>query len=256
MHLVCRARCLIAITLISATMVTGVCEAESELTYPQDEPTDTVNIVAYKNPDRRPYKAFIRAMEANEQFKALAPKANVNFQLVPLLDKGRDLKNIRLRFVGANADLPILLSEHGLFRLEKSFEKDADNAELIVSAKSGATKFNVSVRTPELPENERRLGDLRLECEMEWAMNKEDLPFVMRTVFALGGGLCHSSNIAVTFLEIKRFKAIWLVDSSRKVNIYRGKSESRYVPPIYDQSWGNETKLVFEYDDEVITSSR
>lgn len=256
MNLVCRARCLIVITLISATMIADVCGAESELTYLEDEPTDTVNIVAYKNPDRRPYMAFIRAMEANEQFKALAPMAKVNFQLVSLLEKGRDFKNIHLRFVGTNLDLPILLSEHGLFRLEKSFEKEADNAELIVFAKSGTTKFKVSVRTPEIPANERRLGDLRLECEMEWAMNKGDLPFVMRAAFALGGGLCHSNKITVSFLETKKFKAIWLVDSSRKVSIYSGKSESRYVPPIYDLSWGNEAKLVFEYDDEVITSSR
>jgi hypothetical protein len=78
----------------------------------------------------------------------------------------------------------------------------------------------------------------------------------MRTVFSLGGGLCHSSKIGVTFLEMKKFKTIWLVDSSRKVSIYSGKGVNRYVPPIYDQSWGNEAKLVFEYDDEVITSSR
>lgn len=256
MKLACITKCLKFIALISVTTMVGVCKAEAGLSYVEGEPTDTINIVAYKNPDRRPYKAFIRAMESNEKFKTLAPMASVNFQLVSLLDKGLDFQNIRLRFVGENVNVPIVLSENGLFHIEKNFEKDADNAELIVSVKSGTSKFTSSVRTPALPSNERRLGDLRLECEMNWAMTKEDLPFVMKAAFALGGGLCHSSKIAVSFSEPKRFKTIWLVDSDRKLKIFGGQSGNRYAPPLHDQSWGDDAKLVFEYDDEVIAGSQ
>ena len=256
MKLACIAKCLKFIALISVATMVVVCRAETEPSHVEDEPIGTVNIVAYKNPDRRPYKAFIRAMESNEKFKALAPIANVNFQIVPLLGNGLDFQNIRLRVVGGNVDAPIFLSEKGLFHLEKNFEKDDGNAELIVSVKSGTIKFISSVRTPELPTNERRLGDLRLECEMNWAMTKEDLPFVMKAAFALGGGFCHSSKIAVSFSESKKFKTVWLIDSDRKLKIFGGRSGNHYIPPLYDQSWGDDAKLVFEYDGEVIAGSQ
>ena len=250
------ARCLKVVCIIFFVTITGFCSAELVPNNLQDEAANTVNVAAYKNPDRRSYKVFIRGMEAAEKLKDLAPTAIIHFQLTTKEKSEPSTQKIGLRFVAENVDIPIALTDDGLFVLDKILEKDANNAELIVNAKPSTTNFWPSVRTPELPINERRLGDLRLECEMEWAMFKEDGPFIIKATFTLGGGLCHSSKISVSSSEVRKLKAAWLVEADRKLPLSLSASGKNYYPPLYDQSWGHNTRIVFEYEDETIKDSR
>ena len=51
------------------------------------------------------------------------------------------------------------------------------NSELELNRKRRAYRIAPDIRTPGLPVNQRRLGDLRLECKVMIAIAKEEIPF-------------------------------------------------------------------------------
>lgn len=213
----------------------------------QEESTPQVEILAIKNPDRLPAKSFLNALDVREKYRSLAPDAAIGFRLTPIPKSEIKLSTLRLRFISANNETPIEINDLGYFTVDKNVLKNDSDAEFVVSAKSGSTRFRSVVRSQHLQENEKRMGDLRLQCEMNWALLKDDAPLLMRTAFSLAGGLCHSKKIAVSYVEDKQFVSISIEEGERKIALYRGDSTDHYVPPLYDQSWGNDAKLIFEY---------
>ncbi len=214
----------------------------SNIATAQTAPEQEVNIVGFKHPERRSYQSFVRALSAAERYNALAPQAELGFQLLSK-PAGKDLT---LRLVGNAAELPIPLDPQGYFHLEKQPAIDDDKADLVASAKAGAASFKPSARTPGLPPSTRRLGDLRLECEMLWALDKDELPFLIRSTFQLAGGLCHSGKIEVSFHEPVKLRSATLIEADRTLKLQVQAGRRGYVVPVHDQSWSNEARVVLE----------
>lgn len=213
----------------------------------QEESTPQVEILAIKNPDRLSARSFLNALDAREKYRSLAPDAAIGFRLTPKQRSEIKLSTLSLRFISTDNETPIEITDRGYFTVDKNVLKNNGDAEFVVSAKSGSTKFSSVVRSQHLQENEKRMGDLRLQCEMDWALIKDDAPLLIRTTFSLAGGLCHSKKIAVSYVEDKQFVSISIEEGERKIALYRGGSTDHYAPPLYDQSWGNDAKLIFEY---------
>ncbi|MYM97034.1 hypothetical protein [Duganella vulcania] len=214
----------------------------SNLATAQTAPEQEVNIVGFKNPEHKSYQSFVRALSVAERFKELAPQADPGFRLLSK-PPGKDLT---LRLVGNAAEQPIALDPQGYFHLEKKPAIDDGRADLVVSAKAGAAAFKPSVRTPGLPPSTRRLGDLRMECEMLWVLDKDDMPFLIRSTFQLAGGLCHSGKIAVDFPEPLKLRSATLVEADRTLKLPLQADRHGYIAPVHDKSWSNEARVVFE----------
>ena len=68
----------------------------------------------------------------------------------------------------------------GLLTVQRSQAAYDADATFILNRKNGLYTGHPEVRTAGLPDNVRRLGDLRLECRVTIAIVKEQMPFMAR----------------------------------------------------------------------------
>jgi len=114
----------------------------------------------------------------------------------------------------------------------------------VLGAKRRAVRVWPHVRTPGLAPNQRRLGDLRLECRVLVAVGKEEAPFY---IVALGNAVMLTSDWC-SFLKDKErswpasaehtLAAATLHEGERRLALrVQGK---RFMVPLSDASWSNE----------------
>ncbi|GGY21721.1 hypothetical protein [Paludibacterium paludis] len=104
--------------------------------------------------DSRPYETLRRAGEVFNAFHRLAPEAVLRYRLHSL--SGR----LELYAHGFAGKLSVPLDKDRGFTLPPGAKQQT----VITNRPSGSVQWRVDVRTPGLPADTRRLGDLRLEC--------------------------------------------------------------------------------------------
>ena len=99
--------------------------------------------------------------------------------------------------------------------------------------------------------NMRRLGDLRLECEVRSAIAKADMNFVFRSAIAaatLGRGVCQSAHMQMGFFAGKKIKDLTLVSGTRRQALTRFAGP-HYFPPVWDKSWPDDSLIEFRFEE-------
>jgi hypothetical protein len=74
------------------------------------------------------------------------------------------MDGISLRIVGETVAMPVAVSPDHTFTLPRDRRLLDENAIVVPNRKAGSLTWRTDIRTPALPPNARRLGDLRLEC--------------------------------------------------------------------------------------------
>ncbi len=98
------------------------------------------------------------------------------------------------------------------------------------------------VRSPQLAPNQRRLGDLRLECEMFWAFKYDDAPFVARNVVRALGGPCTTKKVSINFpADYMGLKSATLVHGELRLVLP--------LAPLSDQKLSNDAIILLEYEE-------
>jgi len=103
-----------------------------------------------------------------------------------------------------------------------------------------------------VPAGARRLGDLRLECELNWALVRDDQSLVRRAMAASLGGFCSSRLIAIGFRSPYVIAAVTLSAGERRLTLPASSVRNNgwgYVVPLHDRSWPDDTRIVFTADD-------
>lgn len=59
-----------------------------------------------------------------------------------------------------------------------------EDADLVTNRKKDTYRWQASVRSDDVPPGMRRLGDLRLQCQVGIAIAKKETPFLLRTLVA------------------------------------------------------------------------
>ncbi len=142
----------------------------------KDEP-DTIHVKALRNPEIRKYKAILAGLDTFDRHHALAPKvAELRFRLQQRRGAGLP-EQPQVRIEG-NGDfvLPLALDAHHRFTVPRSEAALDAEGELVLNQKRRLYQIMPEVRTPGLPDNVRRLGDLRLECKVMIGIAKEEIP--------------------------------------------------------------------------------
>jgi hypothetical protein len=114
------------------------------------------------------------------------------------------------------------------------FDQSAAKASLLPEVRSaGATAQAV------------RLGDLRLQCEVLWALRKAEAPLMARMAFGAVGGPCHSSRIAMFTTFGQAIQSARLVEGERVLPLSAsGKQRMSLLVPLHDASWSNEAQVL------------
>jgi hypothetical protein len=109
-------------------------------------------------------------------------------------------------------------------------------------------RFGVEVQTPGLPANMRRLGDLRLQCQVMIAIGKKELNLALRVLVntvLLGSDWCASKHMQVT-----PFLVDWSISNTL---VYGGKRQSipvngyRLFAPVHDKSLPDDALVELEF---------
>lgn len=212
----------------------------------------SVSVSAVKDPEMKSYRAMLAGLDAFEKHHALAPEApQLRFVLSSLSDGSRvDFAHTKLSIRGDNVTIPLPLDVGNGFVLPKNKQAENDNADLILDIRKGKIRGRPDVRTPGIPSDARRLGDLRLECEVRSAIAKAEMNFVFRGALAavtLGHGLCGSQSMHLGFFAGKNIREITLVSATRRAPLMTFFGPN-YFPPISDQSWPDDTLVEFQFD--------
>jgi hypothetical protein len=102
------------------------------------------------------------------------------------------------------------------------------------------------VRTPGQPPRQVRLGDFRLQCAAAWALEGEQIPRFIRVSFALAGGACNSSRIAMFLALPERAVQVELVEGERRLPISLVSKGAAVRLPLHDQNWSDEAQVIWQ----------
>lgn len=216
---------------------------------PAAEAAQQVTVAGSKDPDWKPYRKMLDGLDAFSRYHSLAPKAELKFILRPQ-QPNLTLAGLQLRIVGDNVSIDVPIAADATFSVPRDEAAARDDADFRLNSKKGLFRWRPDIRTPGLPAGTRRLGDLRLECEVRWAVDKFDASLIKLAYIVPLGGVCHSSRSRVFFTTASPIAGATLVSGSRREKLpaerLDPKDRTRYAPPLHDQDWPDDTLVEFE----------
>jgi hypothetical protein len=196
-----------------------------------DAPMQVVQVEGLRDPDEQSYRRMIKGMDAFEKYHGLAPDALLRYRLIPRLP-GVQADGTRLTIQGDKVTLPVALASDLSFTLPRDAQALEANARVTTNRKSRSFAWGPDVRTPGLPPNTRRLGDLRLECEIDRAAT---------LLVGLKPPLYHLIDATVDVCTV--FPGAWMYYGERAVFnvtlVHGNRRQAVFSPLLY----GNQLKL-------------
>ena len=210
---------------------------------------DEIKVNDLRDPEVRKYKAIVAGLDAFDQYHAMAPRvAAVRFRIEPRGAAGQAA--LPMARLGGNDGFSLALpvSADGMFTVPRSQAALDAKAELVLNQKRRDYKVTPTVRSPGLPDNVRRLGDLRLECRVHVAIAKEEIPLwivltantVLRTRDWCGFTV-DGDKVGFTFRHGGNVNGAVLVDANRSANL---ETDGRgFRVPIGDKRWSDDALI-------------
>lgn len=209
----------------------------------------TVKVTGIKDPEMRSYRSIAAGFDAFDDDRALAPAATLRFHMMHK-DGGTATAadGLVLKLVGDADPVPVPIGSDGLFVLERSQAAWDADASFILNRKSGLFTAHPEVRSPGLPDNLRRLGDLRLECRITVAIVKQELPFLARAAvntLLMTGDWCGKKDLRFGYPLATRVTGATLRQGERALALE--VDEWQYSGPIGDTSWPDDALVELSY---------
>ena len=258
----------------AAALALAAPPALAQATSSGELPSQHVEVSAARPPGALEEKTLSQLLEARAAFgkhHELAPAAFLTFRLYARKDPA-DLQRLRLVFAVGDDRVPVKLDEQQRFVLDPAWTagQAQRGALLQTNLPDGAVAWKIDVRSPGVPADERRLGDLRLECEAD--MFHGNLQRGLRTpgaaLMSAQGDLCRLEDAEIWFAERPIF-GVLLENGARERRLpysyvhcsdgnlalaglfdwpYALRDRS-YFLPLEDASWPDDTRVVFDFMD-------
>lgn len=240
-----------------------------------------VQVTAMRNPVEKSYRRIVRGMDIFEQKHNLAPNAALRFKLLPRT-RETNMQGIALTVAGDRVSIPVRVDADNMFTLERSQAAIEEDALVVPNRQARSMTWRADIRTPGLPPNTRRLGDLRLECMvgMEADLVSEPKSLVDQLARAFTDrDYCNQRNPEYLFFAERPLWSVTLVYGGRREflpidRMYAGMTrepwssselahcdcavllDRAYYAPLDDRSWPDDTLLELEYMDDAGGASR
>jgi hypothetical protein len=212
----------------------------------------------------------------------MAPNASLRYKLLKRLPE-TEMTGITMKVVGDSIRIPVPIASDNTFTLERNAIAMKEDASVMPNRKAHSMTWRTDIRTPGLPANTRRLGDLRLECRVgfEAGLISEGVPIlstVATTIIKTLSEPCERSTggyllfadapiFGVTLVYGDRRETLpvsWLYATStefsrssfeRSFFDYQSLIERTYVLPLGDHSWPNDTLIEYELMEDAQTAA-
>jgi hypothetical protein len=215
---------------------------------------------------------MLRGMDLFEREHALAPQAPLRFKVLPR-KPGVSLDNLGLYVVGKTVEIPLDVAPDRTFTLPRDRKAVDENAQVSPDRPALTMTWRADIRTPGLPADTRRLGDLRLECRvgMEAGLVSNSGSWIAGLFSATETpDYCSGERNRYLFFSDRPLFGVTMVSGDRRealpvrrlwagaVGDTRLKDELRfcdcemlvdrsYFAPLEDRSWPDDTLLVFDF---------
>jgi hypothetical protein len=240
------------------------------------DPREFVLVNGTRDPVNKSYRKMLNGMALFEKMHGMAPNASLRFKLLPR-QRDTQMDGIVLEIVGDTVTVPVALAADRTFTLERDQQALDENASVIPNRKANSMTWRTEIRTPGLPPNTRRLGDLRLECQvgMEAGLVSNTRPVIGLVADLIQGMLdfCNGSDVPYLFFSERPLFGVTMIAGARREilsvdDLYAGVSYGRvskvdlaycdcqvlldrtYFLPLGDKSWPDDTLIEFEYMDD------
>lgn len=256
---------------VCAIVLLSFCSAAASLA--QD---DAVVVTAVRDPVKKSYRKMVDgAALFAERRSALAPGASLRFKLIPRKPDAR-IEGTQLAVEAQSVSIPLKVAPDQTFTIEANRTALKENAQVMPNRRAGTMTWRADVRTPGLPPDTRRLGDLRLECEVGMKaglISNYPAGFFgwLDSLIASNAAYCARPVPRYLFFAERPLWSVTLVDGERREVLpvdllYGGASrdpdwkkdkycdcealfDRAYFVPLGDESWPDDTRVVLEYMD-------
>ena len=214
-------------------------------------------------------------MDVFEQNRSLAPGAPLRFKLLPR-SRETNMQGIVVNIVSDRVDIRVPVAADNTFALERSQQALKEDAAVVPNRRARSLTWRAEIRSPGLPPNTRRLGDLRLEClvGMEAELVSGSGSVVEQIARAIADrGYCGQRMPEYFFFAERPLWSVTLAHGNRREvlsidHMYAGMSrevmtgndlrycdcavllDRAYYAPLGDRSWPDDTLIELEYMDE------
>ena len=237
-------------------------------------PPVTISGKATADPVEKSYRAMVRGMDHFERRRAeMAPQAALRYKLLPR-QRGTDLDRIEMHVLGSTVEVPVPIAPDRSFTLERNAKAWDENAVVTPDRRARSMTWRAEIRSPGLPPGTRRLGDLRLECQVGMTAGLISNPSnaVSRLVDALidTPAYCEREGNRYLFFADRPVFGVTLVHGDRQEMIpadrlWAGAIDERdlaaklracdcellldrtYFLPLHDTRWPHDTLVVFDF---------
>jgi hypothetical protein len=234
---------------------------------------DAVVVTAVRDPVKKSYRKMLEGAELFEQRRQHAPEASLRFKLLPR-KSGTSMKGVELEVAAESLAIPLKVSPDQTFAIERNRVALKENAQVMPNRRAGTMTWRADVRTPGLPPNSRRLGDLRLECEVGMKaglISNYPAGFFgwLEELFTKGPAYCQRAAPRYLFFAERPLFSVTLVDGERREvlpvdMLYGGATrdpdwkkdrhcdcevlfDHAYFVPLGDSTWPDDTLVELEY---------
>jgi hypothetical protein len=235
----------------------------------------TIEITALRQPVDKSYRKMVKGMELFEARHALAPRATLRYKILPR-KPGTDLSGVGVQIVGDTFKQPVAVAFDRTFTMARYQKALDEDAAVRSERRAESLTWRAEVRTPGLAPDTRRLGDLRLECEvgMEAGLVSQYPSALGRLLDALlsTADFCNRSYAPYLFFAEQPLFAVTLSSGARREvlsvgQMYAGMAHGRttrkdlpycdcealldraYILPLGDATWPDDTLVELEYMD-------
>jgi len=186
-----------------------------------------------------------RLLKAQKAFldgrAAFAPTASLFFRLRAAPDV--ELNGMTLTLRNGDAEIAVPIDSEQRFSLP---ELPAGRCELVHNRGAARIAVRALVLSAGASEDERPLGDLRLQCRAGWELAKGDYPFIARAGFGAVGG-CSRTRIAFFFRTPQSIATATLSAGDRIEELPLRPDRSAFRAPLGTRDWPNDAVIRVSY---------
>lgn len=206
---------------------------------------ERVEVPNYKDPFLKSYTQMLKGLRAYEEQHQHAPQSELYFILLPVSGKS-DLKGLAMRLASDDESIPVPIDESGRFKLPLVEQKKDGEYDLILNKPKSQFRVRPYVKSAGLPDDSKRLGDLRLECQVRWAIEKQDVSAVFLTYVGLlaSGNPCTSRTVSVGFFAPQGVGTVTL-DTPREKIVEKVTPYTAYHFPIWDTTISDDSLIKY-----------
>ena len=221
--------------------------------------------------DEKSYRDLLAGMDRFATGEGAAPGATLRFKVLPRRD-GVAMDSLALQIVGEHTRIAVPLAADHTFVLPVDAAAARDNAMVRFNRSPGSLAWRAEIRSPGVPADARRLGDLLLECRV--ALAADLLAFIHHPINMLVVKLadpCRSMPVNVFSFAERPLFGVTLVAGQRRRMLPATMLHGPTVVPLpamedwlflrervylvkfkslYDQQWPDDTLVQFDYMDD------